>query len=67
MTSYPVMVADLIGIKVCVYAICCRLEAVGEIISPENVKAIECYTLFNFEAAILAVSDKIKISHLRNA
>ena len=54
MTSYAGMVADLIGIKVSVYAICCRLEVVGEIISRENVKNIECYTLFNFEAASIS-------------
>ena len=43
-----------------VYAICYRPEVAGDVIADENVKtgAMPCY---------LIVSEKIKISHLRNA
>ena len=34
-----------------VYAICCRLEVAGDVISSENVKAIEGYAVLNFEVA----------------
>ena len=50
-----------------VYAICCRQEATGDVISGENVKTIESYVALNFEAARLALSEKIKIRHMRNA
>ena len=33
-----------------VYAICCRREVAGDVISGENVKAIEGYALLNVEA-----------------
>ena len=32
-----------------VYAICCRLEVAGDVISGENVKTNEGYTVLNFE------------------
>ena len=51
-----------------VYAICCQLEEAGDpVISGENVKTTETYAALNFEAVSLAVSEKINISHLRNA
>ena len=34
-----------------VYAICCRLELAGDVISNENVKTIEGYFVLNFEVA----------------
>ena len=34
-----------------VYAICCRSEVAGDVVSSENVKTTECYSLLNFEAA----------------
>ena len=34
-----------------VYAICCRLEVAGDVISVENLKTIEGYAALNFEAA----------------
>ena len=37
-----------------VYAICCRLEVAGEVISSKTVKTIEGYALLNFEAAIFS-------------
>ena len=52
-----------------VYAICCRLEVGGDVISGENVKTIEGYAVLHVEAATttLVVFGKIKIIHLRNA
>ena len=52
-----------------VYAICCRPEVAGDVISGENVKTIERYALLNFEAfpSRLAVSEKIEVSYLHNA
>ena len=32
-----------------VYAICCRPEEAGDVVSGENVKTIEGYAVFNFE------------------
>ena len=34
-----------------VYEICCRPEVAGDVISGENVKTIDGYTLLNFEVA----------------
>ena len=34
-----------------VYAICCRPKVVGDIISGENVRTLDCYPLLNFEVA----------------
>ena len=34
-----------------VYAICCRPEVAGDVISSENVKTIEGYAVLNFEVA----------------
>ena len=34
-----------------VYAICCRPVVAGDVISGENVKTVERYTLLNFEVA----------------
>ena len=50
-----------------VYAIYCRLEVVCDVISGENVKTNEGYALLKVKLVALAVSVKIKISHLRNA
>ena len=33
-----------------VYAICFRPEAVGDVISGENITTVEGYAVFNFEA-----------------
>ena len=49
------------------YAIFCGPEIAGDVISGESVKIIEGYVVLNFETASLAVSEKIKISHLCNA
>ena len=37
-----------------VYAICCRPEAAGDVISRENVKTIERYVALNFETACIS-------------
>ena len=37
-----------------VFAICCRPEATGDIISGENVTTIEGYAVLNFEVASLS-------------
>ena len=34
-----------------VYAICCRLEVAGDVISGENVKTVEGHAVLNFEVA----------------
>ena len=34
-----------------VYAICCRPEVAGDVISCENLKTADRYDLLNFEAA----------------
>ena len=34
-----------------VYAICCRLEVAGDVLSGENVKTIEGFAVLNFEVA----------------
>ena len=34
-----------------VYAICCRPEVAGDVISGENVRTIEGYAVLNFEVA----------------
>ena len=34
-----------------VYAICCRLEVAGDVISSEQAKTIERYAVLNFEVA----------------
>ena len=34
-----------------VYAICCRPEVAGDVISGENVKTVDGYAVLNFEAA----------------
>ena len=36
-----------------VYAICCRMEVAGDVISSENVRTIDGYAVLNFEAASL--------------
>ena len=35
------------------YAICCRPEVAGDVVSGENIKTIDGYALLNFEAAII--------------
>ena len=47
--------------------ICCRPEIAGDVISGENVKTIESYALLIVKLLALRVSEKIRISHLRNA
>ena len=37
-----------------VYAICCRPEIAGGVISDQNVKTIEGYVMLNFEAASIS-------------
>ena len=37
-----------------IFAIYCRPEVAGDVISGENIKTIECYALLNFEAAIFS-------------
>ena len=44
-----------------VYAICCRREVAGDVISGENVKTIEGYTVLNFEVASFCSFRRIKI------
>ena len=36
------------------YAICCRSEVAGDVISGDNAKTIEGYAVLNFEAAIIS-------------
>ena len=43
-----------------VYAICCRPEVAGAVISGENVKTIEGYAVLNFDVASLVVSEVLK-------
>ena len=51
-----------------IYAIFCREEVDGDVVSGENVTTVEGYGVFNFEAASISiVSDKMKTSLLRNA
>ena len=42
------------------YAICCRPEVAGDVISGENVKTIEGYAALNFEAASFSSFRDIK-------
>ena len=49
------------------YAIRCRSEVAGEVISCESIKTREGHDLLNFEAVSLVASEKITFSHLRNA
>ena len=37
-----------------VYAICCRPEVAGDVISSENVKTVEGYVMLNFETATIS-------------
>ena len=37
-----------------VYAICCRPEVAGDVISSENVKTTEGYVVLKFEAASIS-------------
>ena len=39
------------------YAIYCRPEVVGDVISGANVETIAGYTVLNFEVAVLVVSE----------
>ena len=34
-----------------VYVICCREEEAGDVVSSENVKTVEAYSMLNFEVA----------------
>ena len=43
-----------------VYAICCRPEVAGDVISGENVWTIEGYAVLNFEVAIFCTFWDIK-------
>ena len=44
-----------------VYAIFCRLEEAGDVISSENVKTIEGYAVLNFEAVSFSSFPEIQI------
>ena len=49
-----------------VYAICCRPEAAGDVISGENVKTLEGHALLYFEAAsVSSFRENKKISGRR--
>ena len=50
-----------------VYAIFCRPEAAGDVISSENEKTTEEYVVLNFEAASFSSFRENQSSHLRNA
>ena len=43
-----------------VYAICCRLESVDDVISGQNVKTIECYVWTILKLLVLVVSEIFK-------
>ena len=43
-----------------VYAICCRQEVAGDVISGENVKTIEGYAVVNFEVTSFSSFQDIK-------
>ena len=43
-----------------VYAICCRSEVAGDVISGENVNTIEGYAVLNFEVVSLVVYEILK-------
>ena len=45
-----------------IYAICCRPEVAGDVISIGNVKTIEGYAVLNFEVGSFSSFEKIKIS-----
>ena len=46
-----------------VYAICCRPEVAGDIVSGANVKTVEGYAALNFEAACFSSFRDIKRNH----
>ena len=50
-----------------VYAIYCRPEVAGDVISGENVKVVKFYAALNFADASIGSFRKNKISHLRIA
>ena len=50
-----------------IYAICCRLKATGDVISSENVKTIEGYTVLIFEVAIFSGFQYNKNNHFVTA
>ena len=45
-----------------VYAICCRPEVAGDVVSGESVKTIEAYAELNFEFASFSSFQDIKKS-----
>ena len=50
-----------------VYAICCRPEVAGDIISGESVKTIEGYAALNFEVASFKLWLPVQFLHARIA
>ena len=46
-----------------VYAICCRLEAAGDVISVESVKTVAGYVVLNFEVGSSSSFRDIKKHH----
>ena len=49
------------------YAICCRLEAAGDVISFKNVTTSKRYALLNFEVANWSTVRDIKENHFATA
>ena len=50
-----------------VYAVCCRPEVAGGVISSENVKTLEVYAVLNFEVASFSSFRDIKKNHFVTA
>ena len=50
-----------------VYAICCRPELAGVVISGENVKTVEGYAMLNFEVASFSSFRDIPENHFVTA
>ena len=50
-----------------VYAICCRPEVAGEVISSENVRTIDGYAVLNIDVASFNSFRNIQINHFVTA
>ena len=50
-----------------VYAICCRLEVAGNIVSGKNVKTVENYAVLHFEVASFSSFEDIKSHFMTTA
>ena len=49
-----------------VHAICCRPDAVGDVVSSGHVNTIECYAVLNFEVVISSSFRDIQTKSFRD-